>query len=114
MTTTAIGLRRKPSKAICSDECGAQCCRAPGHFGLDHLELERLRQLADKLDVRLRITRRPATKQPFQSGFVLDFGNNGGACPFLDREASLCRIYDERPAACRHYPTQPDTRCILW
>jgi Fe-S-cluster containining protein len=112
MTATAVVLKRKPTKAICVDECGAQCCRAPGHFSLDHLELDRLNRLGAQLGVAVRIFRR--TSKPFVGNYVLDFSNNGGACPFLDRDSSLCRIYDERPRACRHYPTEPDDRCILW
>jgi Fe-S-cluster containining protein len=108
MSRTRVMLRQ-PSRSICADECGAQCCRAPGHFALRGDELDRLRRLAADLELPLRVFRVGGDVP-----FVIDFANNGGACPFLDRATSLCRIHPERPDACRDFPTQPEDRCILF
>jgi Fe-S-cluster containining protein len=99
---------RQPSKAICADECGAQCCRAPGHFVMDADELERLQRLAAELDLHFRIFR------VGESHYAMDFANNGGACPFLAQDTNLCRIHPDRPDACRAFPTKPESRCVLW
>jgi len=98
---------RAASRAICADECGAQCCRAPGHFRCDADELEVLRERAAVLDVRLRVLR-------VAEMFVVDFQNNGGACPFLDQRTNLCRVYEDRPDACRAFPTKYEERCVLF
>jgi len=98
---------RQASKAICTDECGAQCCRAPGHFRCDEDELEVLREEAVRLGVRVRVVR-------LADKWAVDFKNNDGACPFLDRDTSLCRVYAARPQACRDFPTKYEERCVLF
>jgi Fe-S-cluster containining protein len=97
---------------ICANQCGARCCRAPGHFVCDEDELIELREHADRLGVRFRIIQ---TGRPDR--YIADHGNNGGACAFLDRDTNLCRIYETRPQACRDYPftaKEPQPECRLW
>ena len=33
-------------------------------------------------------------------------------CPFLD--GNICTVYEDRPQACRRYPSAPDPRCAVW
>ncbi len=46
--------------------------------------------------------------------FRAEHAENGGVCVFLDQTTNLCRIYEDRPLACRRYPTRPEPRCRLW
>lgn len=99
--------RIEPTTKICSEICGAQCCRAPGWFALTPEELERIDLLAQELDIEVLIYPRD------DGAFVLDHLTNGGTCPFLD-EDKLCRIYEHRPQACREFPVKPSPRCLVW
>ena len=69
--------------------------------------MEVLYQRAVELDVRVRVLH-------MAEMFVVDFANNGGACPFLDQDTNLCRVYADRPDACRAFPTKFEERCVLF
>ena len=101
---------RQPSIAVCAVECGAQCCRAPGHFSLQHHELIRLNHLAKEIGVLFKVYQHPDDPAWYEA----DHLTNGGACSFLDRDTNLCRIYEWRPDACRSYPQTRESRCRLW
>jgi len=93
-----------PTKALCVDRCGAACCRAPGSIVVTRDEAE-------------RIGRHSAHDTIFyQEGpdqHRLNFSDHEGRCPMLLWN-STCRIYEDRPQACRLFPTQPDPRCAVW
>lgn len=93
---------RQPSIELCAQECGARCCRAPNWVALNDHEMRRLRALKPEIKV-LNIER---------GAWALDFGDNGGACPFLAN--NLCSIYDERPFDCRRFPVAPQDFCLVW
>lgn len=101
-------LRQAPSRALCAQMCGAQCCRAPGYVLLTEAEARAFRRrLAEGGGKVPQMTRHaPGT-------WALDFGRNGGRCPFLTEE-SLCAIYAERPGACRRFPVRPTPGCLAW
>lgn len=109
VTDTRVTPVRLASIAICADECGAQCCRAPGHFKLTRTELVPLRQAANRLHVRFTVV---ATAAP--DTVVADHALNGGTCAFLDRKTNLCRVYEDRPDACRRFPERYEPRCALY
>jgi hypothetical protein len=75
-----------------------------------------LRALAAKLKVKLAFSGEPPgprtiggpPEQLWSIRYLAD-----GACPFLDRDTNLCRIYDDRPEACRKFPHRPFVGCLL-
>lgn len=109
MRTASIPLR-EASVEICAHECGAQCCRAPGHFSLQRNELVRLNHFAHELGVVFKVYQHPDDEHWFEA----DHATNDGVCPFLDPDTNLCRVYEHRPEACRTYPQKPEPRCKLW
>jgi Fe-S-cluster containining protein len=102
-------LVRDASVEICAVECGARCCRAPGYFTIDTLDLERLSLLAKIHDVLLSVHAHPSIPHYY----AVDFTKNGGQCVFLDHR-NLCKIYSQRPSACRKYPEEYQPNCILF
>lgn len=101
---------RQATKDICVDECGAQCCKAPGSFSLRDDEVIRLNRLAKMHRIVF-----PIFADPYRAGmFMHDFElNDNKHCPFL-KDDNTCRIYFERPDACRQYPTKYEASCVLW
>ena len=97
------------SVEVCANQCGARCCRAPGSFSLDDDELARLAAHADRLGVRFTTFVDPHWPGHHRA----DHGVNGGACSFLDRDTNLCRVYDDRPDACRQFPQTYEPECRL-
>ena len=43
----------------------------------------------------------------------INFSDHDHRCPML-LASGHCRIYEDRPQACRRYPSQPDPRCAVW
>lgn len=72
-------------------------------------ELDRLVRLARLLGIDALWTR-----QIDDEWFAVNFDENDAACPFLEAGTNLCRIYDERPDACRGFPERPMPRCLAW
>jgi Fe-S-cluster containining protein len=93
---------------ICSVQCGAKCCRAPGQVIVSRQEATKLKALASQLKVKLVLLSAPILGHRLS----LDFDKNGGKCPFLSRE-NLCRIYEDRPEGCRNFPDRPTMGCLL-
>ena len=110
MRTASIPVRAA-SVEICAAECGGQCCRAPGRFTLQHHELVRLNEANKTVGAEFRHIYQDPTDPNW---YMVDFAENGGACPFLDRETNLCRVYEDRPQACREYPLKREACCRLW
>jgi predicted O-methyltransferase YrrM/Fe-S-cluster containining protein len=86
-------------KQICSQECGARCCRGgPGGLNvvLTKREVERLSALALEKGLDFK----------FQEGVA---GRSmrleaEKPCAFLDLGTNLCSIHKQRPSACKTYP----------
>lgn len=116
MTDPAVAAapRRPASVELCSRQCGARCCRAPaGRILLSDSDRERLDRLAGVRVITLRevAERRDPTHR---AGWALYFADHGGVCPFLDVSLNLCSIYADRPRACREFPREPVSFCLLW
>lgn len=97
------------SLEVCALNCGAKCCRAPGHAAVSSDEAGPLRKRAKQLHVtlRLEVFRHIAGK------YAIDFGKHGGQCPFLGEDYA-CRAYDIRPESCRTFPDLPTMGCLVW
>lgn len=79
-------------------------------------EKTRIEELARQMNVKVRIIPRLAVGNEFPENVIayqmMGKNNDGDLCPFLDVESSKrsphggfnCRIYSERPLACRAYP----------
>lgn len=96
---------RAPSLAVCQQECGARCCRAPGYLKLSDREAQRMATLSP----------RPITvfRDPQDGKLTMHFSENGGQCPLLSAE-HLCTWYTGRPVACARFPEQPNPGCLVW
>lgn len=97
---------QQPSMTLCVEQCGAQCCRAPGYILVSRLEAQRLQQ-RHREDIVFRTMPGDALR------LVMNFSENGGQCPMLGADAA-CAIYPYRPVACHHFPSEPDPRCAVW
>lgn len=95
-----MGWVRDPSLAVCAEECGAKCCKAPGHVFLTTDEMRRLK--AFNPAVRVLNAER--------GRWVMDF--RSADCVFL--AGNRCTIYGERPAACQRFPMRPFADCLVW
>jgi Fe-S-cluster containining protein len=79
-------------------------------------EIILIERLAEKMNVAVKIIPRLAVGKEFPEKVIayqmMGKNNDGDLCPFLDTESSgrsphggfNCRIYSERPLACRAYP----------
>ena len=92
---------RQPSIALCAVECGAKCCKGPGYFRMTDEEATRLRK--KKKDLRMVA----------QGSMWLVRWEQGEQCAFLGPN-NACTIYDERPRACRCFPSKPHKGCLVW
>src|SRR5262245_5953943 len=117
--------QRKQLKFSCVQGC-SDCCIHREHYpsveygkiGVLLLpeEKEAIENLATKLKVRVRIIPRLAVGKEFSKEVIayqmMGKNRDGDLCPFLDIEGDKraphggqkCRIYAERPLACRAYP----------
>ena len=79
--------------------CTAACCRQNGHEFAAILRGDEVRKFAAfSVDVPFQSERGVVTER------VLPYTD--GRCQFLDEE-DRCRIYDDRPAACRTFECVP-------
>jgi len=108
--------RGETSTEVCAVECGARCCRAPARLLVTEDELDRLAELADARGVTITVvpvaTRRDPTTRA--GSMIVHADQPGGVCPFLIEASNLCSIYEDRPDACRRFPTKPEPGCVLW
>ncbi len=91
---------KMPSLELCAAECEAKCCRN-GYVYITDKEMRILKKLGTVKVLR------------HEHVWVLDFHTNGGQCPFLG-EDNTCTIYDQRPSACRSFPSRPYIDCLVW
>ena len=111
----------------CVEDC-SQCCiereyypsKKFGKIGVLILpdEKERIERLAKKKKVKITILPRIGISEGIESidkilaYQMMGIEKNGNTCPFLDTESKKrsphggysCKIYNERPLACRAYP----------
>jgi Fe-S-cluster containining protein len=96
--------QRQPGIDLCVKECGAYCCRKGLETTLDEHEVNRLNS---KLLGGMKINAR------FDKTIRRYRWNIGKPCVFLLSD-SKCLIHDERPEACRRFPTRPKDWCAVW
>ena len=112
----------------CIQDC-SQCCiereyypgKKFGKIGVLILpdEKEKIEQLAEKNELDVLILPRIGISKEKDSAFIeilayqmMGVEKNGNTCPFLDTETGKksphggfpCKIYDDRPLACKTYP----------
>lgn len=88
-------------REICQ-ECGAHCCKNAVMF-IDSSEMRRIKALSKEFKVFCKGPNSWQVEMAFQKDHH---------CPFLTKE-NLCRVYDERPIACRRYPEREEANCPL-
>lgn len=91
-----------PSLDLCATECGAKCCKAPGYMLVTDSEM---RMMKDRATVKVQ--------RHDKNQWAVDFGFNGGQCPLLADDNS-CSIHEDRPDACRKFPSAPYESCLVW
>jgi Fe-S-cluster containining protein len=97
---------REPSEQVCIVECGSRCCQAPGmEMSLTGDGVRRLRLLATREGVDFE----PVRVHTKNDAWTLPLN----PCVFLD-ERGYCRIYDDRPDACRVFPHKPFQGCLVY
>lgn len=96
---------RQPSVGTCAVDCGARCCRSPGHVVVTEVEAQLLRALDKRGRVRFM-------QHDRRGMLVMNF--KGTACEFLDQGSNLCSIYERRPRGCREFPIKPYANCLVW
>jgi Fe-S-cluster containining protein len=104
------GQRLAATYDICINQCGGKCCRAPMTIRMNRKEAFKFRQTAKARGLKLVMFSVYGTQD-----WALTFAEQEGQhCPFLDTKTNLCTNYEERPTACRRYPTEPQENCLLW
>ena len=93
--------------AICECRCGECCRRLLIEVDLDDAEREpRIKDLGSPTYTDERLTR--SGKRELE-GYLLN-SHEDMACVFLDRQTSLCTIYETRPLACRVFDCDGEGR----
>jgi len=100
-------MKGTPSLALCRDQCGARCCRAPGSIRVSRHEARKLNTWAG----RELVYREVPDWHPEM--VLLNFSENGGQCPLLAPDRS-CSIYPYRPVGCHLFPQAPHEECLVW
>lgn len=93
---------RAASIEVCANQCGSKCCRGPGFIRLRKDEAERLSKLSPFF-----------LADPDDQGRPTVFLEAGEACVFLGAKGE-CTIYEQRPEACRKFPSSPWPGCLVW
>ena len=95
-------MRGEASIQTCAVECGAKCCRNWTKVAfLSEGEATRLKSLKPDAPIV------PGNDPDKWAMFLLD------GCTFLDSN-NLCSIYDQRPQACKVFPSKPADFCLVW
>ena len=95
------GWTRQPSVALCVEQCGAKCCKGPG-----------LLTLTDEEATRLKRMHREFKPEAARGKWVMSWAEDE-QCVFLGAN-DACTIYEDRPSACRAFPTKPHPGCLVW
>jgi Fe-S-cluster containining protein len=104
------GRRLTATYDICINQCGGKCCRAPMTLRMSKEAAFKFRQTAKAHGKKVVMF-----SVPYTQDFAMTMAEQEGRhCPFLDTETNLCGIYEDRPTACRRFPTQPQEICMLW
>lgn len=104
MQVLVLHYAREPSVGTCAVDCGAKCCRAPGHVVVTEAEAQLLRALDKRGRARF-------VKHEKRGMLAMNFNEH---CVFLNPETNLCAIYERRPEGCRRFPTRPVVDCLVW
>jgi Fe-S-cluster containining protein len=107
----------EPSIPVCSDACGATCCRLAGGqvagVFMDDAERKALRARGREFD-RPVLTHWAPKRVGDTAPWLLSFAAHGGACPMLDQRSNRCLAHAVRPGACRTFPQSPTAGCLVW
>ena len=102
------GLTPTAASDICIHQCGAMCCRGPSILRLSSEELKVFEEHARGWDIKL------VASNNADGGTWLRFTDHpGDHCPMLDAATSRCRIYEDRPERCRHFPERLIPGCAI-
>jgi len=108
-----LPLRREASVELCSERCGAKCCRQrDAVIFMDTAEMRTLKRLGKDHRVSVPVRHEPQ-RLASSAPWALHFSDTGGKCPFVT-DTSLCSIYESRPRACERFPIAPTPGCLLW
>jgi Fe-S-cluster containining protein len=100
---------------ICISECGSACCRTPQmRVQLTHEEADRLAEIGRIIGVpaAFHILGIPSGNPQVPDQVFMEMGPKG-RCVFLDHASGKCRVYRDRPGACRRFPHHPVKGCLL-
>lgn len=102
---------------LCVTVCGAKCCRDNGGIRVRPAEVSRVKQAAKRVGVKIRFIQSGMVslvdgRKPTPL-FLLETAPDR-VCLLLDRETNECRIYEDRPDACRRFPSGPVRGCLVW
>ena len=102
----------RSDKAICSDACGARCCKA-SFVSLTPAEAERLPKLAAALGLpQPEIVPHDTGQQGEPAEAAQEHIMYALPCTFLSKN-NLCLIYRDRPEHCHAFPNQLLDWCPL-
>lgn len=88
---------------LCVEQCGGKCCSMDLQVNMAKNEVVRLAELAGgTIVVNYDETK---LKAPYSMSIK-------GGCQFLKDGA--CSIHEERPQACRNFPSCPTEACAVW
>lgn len=104
-----------PTLKTCVDECGSKCCRTPTtRLYLRQKEMLVLKKRARELGVKFKVHHHSNDTQGNLWAFDFSFqGREDMACSFLADDGT-CRVYEDRPRACRSFPHRPFKGCLVW
>lgn len=102
----------RSDKAICSQGCGARCCKA-SFISLTPREAERTPKLAQRLGLPApEIVPNERSRIGGPDGPAQELILYAQPCVFLSKN-NLCQVYTERPAHCKAFPDQARDWCPL-
>ena len=102
----------QPSLEVCAAQCGSRCCKGPGYIALTPDEAVAHFPTDGFL---MSITNAHGHFHYDQTGrvYIPFIMFPGDQCPHLDDDGA-CRIYEDRPSACRGFPEAPHPGCLVW
>lgn len=90
----------REAKLSCKKGC-SHCCNIQVMIAEDEADL--LHEVAKRDNIPLDTERLEAQAAWTEDDYPAHFFSGKAACVFLDPETKVCRVYEERPMACRSY-----------
>ena len=95
-------MRGEASIQMCAVECGAKCCRNWTKIAfLSEGEAARLKAINPDAPIV------PGNGSDKWAMFL------GDGCVFLAND-NKCSVYEQRPQACKTFPSKPANFCLVW